>query len=92
MLIGEQDNVFLVPQSAVTQTEGGPVLMLVGADNKVMPRPVKLGDWQGRNWVVTAGLEPGDQVILDNLIKLRPGATVAPRAAGEAPANVPPKT
>jgi membrane fusion protein (multidrug efflux system) len=92
VLIGEQDNVFLVPQSAVTQTEGGPVLMLVGADNKVMPRPVKLGDWQGRNWVVTAGLEPGDQVILDNLIKLRPGATVAPRAAGEAPANVPPKT
>lgn len=92
VLIGEQDNVFLVPQSAVTQTEGGPVLMLVDADNKVMPRPVKLGDWQGRNWVVTAGLEPGDQVILDNLIKLRPGATVAPRAAGEAPANVPPKT
>ena len=92
VLIGEQDNVFLVPQSAVTQTEGGPVLMLVGPDNKVTPRPVKLGDWQGRNWVVTAGLEPGDQVIVDNLIKLRPGATVAPRAAGETPANAPPKT
>ena len=92
VLIGEQDNVFLVPQSAVTQTEGGAVLMLVGPDNKVTPRPVKLGDWQGRNWVVTAGLEPGEQVIVDNLIKLRPGATVAPRAAGEAPANAPPKT
>lgn len=92
VLIGQQDNVFLVPQSAVTQTEGGPVLMLVGPDNKVTPRPVKLGDWQGRNWVVTAGLESGEQVIVDNLIKLRPGATVAPRTAGEAPANVPPKT
>jgi membrane fusion protein (multidrug efflux system) len=90
VIVGEQDNVFLVPQAAVTQTENGPVLMLVGADDKVEPRPVKLGDWQGKNWVVTDGLKPGERVIVDNLIKLRPGAPVAPRVPGESPANAPP--
>ena len=92
VIVGEQDNVFLVPQAAVTQTENGPVLMLVGADDKVEPRPVKLGDWQGKNWVVTDGLKPGERVIVDNLIKLRPGAPVAPRMPGAGPADAQPKT
>ncbi len=84
VIAGEQDNVFLVPQSAVAQTENGPVVMLADAGDKVEPRPVRLGNWQGKDWVVTAGLKPGDRVIVDNLIKLRPGAPVAPRAPGEA--------
>ncbi|MDY0056414.1 MAG: efflux RND transporter periplasmic adaptor subunit [Methyloversatilis sp.] len=83
VIAGERDNVFLVPQAAVTQTEGGPVVMLANAEGKVEPRPVKLGQWQGKDWVVTGGLQAGDRVIVDNLIKLRPGAPVAPRAAGE---------
>jgi membrane fusion protein (multidrug efflux system) len=84
VIAGEQDNVFLVPQSAVMQTEGGSVVMLASAEDKVQPRPVKLGQWQGKDWVVTDGLKPGDRVIVDNLIKLRPGAAVAPHAPGEA--------
>lgn len=84
VIAGERDNVFLVPQAAVTQTENGPVVMLANAEGKVEPRPVKLGQWQGKDWVVTGGLQAGDRVIVDNLIKLRPGAPVAPRAAGEA--------
>ncbi|MFZ5504047.1 MAG: efflux RND transporter periplasmic adaptor subunit [Pseudomonadota bacterium] len=84
VIAGERDNVFLVPQAAVTQTESGPVVMLANAEGKVEPRPIKLGQWQGKDWVVTGGLQTGDRVIVDNLIKLRPGAPVAPRAAGEA--------
>lgn len=84
VIAGERDNVFLVPQAAVTQTESGPVVMLANAEGKVEPRPVKLGQWQGKDWVVTGGLQAGDRVIVDNLIKLRPGAPVAPRAAGDA--------
>lgn len=84
VIAGERDNVFLVPQAAVTQTESGPVVMLANAEGKVELRPVKLGQWQGKDWVVTGGLQAGDRVIVDNLIKLRPGAPVAPRAAGEA--------
>ncbi|HEY9193681.1 MAG TPA: efflux RND transporter periplasmic adaptor subunit, partial [Methyloversatilis sp.] len=93
VIAGVQDGVFLVPQSAVTQTESGSIVMLAGAENKVEPRPVKLGQWQGKDWVVTGGLKPGDRVIVDNLIKLRPGATVAPHAPGEAaPAPAPSKS
>jgi membrane fusion protein, multidrug efflux system len=37
---------------------------------------VEVGGWVGADWVVTKGLKDGDQVIIDNLLKLRPGAPV----------------
>ncbi len=82
---GERDGVFLVPQSAVIQSEQGALVMLAGADNKVTPRPVKTGEWQGKDWVILGGLQAGDKVIVDNLIKLRPGAPIAPHAPGPMP-------
>jgi membrane fusion protein (multidrug efflux system) len=78
--VGERQGVFLVPQSAVVQTDKGRLVMLAGADNKVTPRPIETAEWQGKDWVVTKGLNAGDKVIVDNLIKLRPGAPVAPQA------------
>ncbi|PKO34480.1 MAG: efflux transporter periplasmic adaptor subunit [Betaproteobacteria bacterium HGW-Betaproteobacteria-7] len=80
LLTGERDGVFLVPQSAIMQTEQGPLVMLADAENKVAPRPIQVAEWLGRNWVVTGGLQAGDRVIVDNLMKLRPGAPVAPKA------------
>ena len=84
LLTGERDGVFLVPQSAIMQTEQGALVMLADADNKVAPRPIQVAEWLGRNWAVTGGLQAGDRVIVDNLMKLRPGAPVAPKAP-EAP-------
>lgn len=84
---GERAGVYLVPQSAVLQTEQGTLLMLAGGDGKVMPRPVVTGEWQGRDWVILDGLEPGDLVIVDHLMKLRPGAAVLPQKAGGMPAG-----
>jgi membrane fusion protein (multidrug efflux system) len=40
--------------------------------------PVKEAGSQAQNWVITEGLKEGDQVIADNLIKVRPGAPVNP--------------
>ncbi|NCA27313.1 MAG: efflux transporter periplasmic adaptor subunit, partial [Methylophilaceae bacterium] len=40
--------------------------------------PIKEAGWQGKNWVVLEGLKTGDQVIADNLMKVRPGAPVNP--------------
>jgi membrane fusion protein (multidrug efflux system) len=74
-----------VPQNAVVQTDKGAVVMLAGADNKVEPRPVQTGAWSGNDWVILGGLKAGDKVIIDNLIKVRPGAPVAPHAPGEGP-------
>lgn len=89
LLVGERDNVYLVPQAAVLQTEQGRLVMLAGPDDKVAPRPVKTAEWRGQDWVITQGLQPGDRVIVDNLMKLRPGAPVAPhgpQAPGTPPA------
>lgn len=85
LLSGEREGVFLVPQKAVVQTEQGNLVMVADAENKVAPRPVKTGDWQGTDWIVLDGLKAGDKVIVDNLMKLKPGAPVAPHAPGAQP-------
>lgn len=83
LLTGQRDGAFLVPQSAVLQTEQGMLVMTVGPENKVAPRSVKVGEWYGKDWVILGGLNAGDKVIVDNLIKLRPGALIDPKVAGK---------
>lgn len=85
VLTGMRDGVYLVPQSAVLQMEQGTMVMLAGPGNKVEPRPVQAGEWHGKDWVILGGLQPGDKVIVDNLMKLRPGAPVTPHKPGEMP-------
>ena len=85
LLAGERQGVYLVPQKAVLQTERGTLVMTVDGEGKVAPRPIQAGDWFGSDWVVLGGLKPGDKVILDNLMKLKPGMPVAPHAPGAAP-------
>jgi membrane fusion protein (multidrug efflux system) len=87
---GERDNVFLVPQTAVVQTEKAYLVFVVDAEGKAQARPVKTGDWIGSDWVIMSGLNTGDRVIVDNLLKVRPGVPVteAP-AASAAPAQPP---
>ena len=80
---------FLVPQTAVAQGEQGARVMTVSADNKATPRPVQAGEWLGKDWVILGGLKAGDKVIIDNLIKLKPGMPVAPRASGAAGGDKP---
>lgn len=78
VLAGEQDAI-LVPQAAVTQTEQTRVVWLAGANGKATMRPVQTAGWVGSDWLVTGGLNPGDAVIVDNLIKMRPGVAVQVR-------------
>lgn len=85
LLAGMRDSVYLVPQSAIVQTEQGKLVMIAGADNTVQPRPVTTAEWHGKDWVVTGGLQPGDAIIIDNLMKLRPGAPIAPHPPQPAP-------
>lgn len=75
---GMQENVFLVPQAAVVQSERGFMVWTVGPDSKVVPTPIKVGKWSGKDWMVLSGLKQGDQVVTDQLIKIRPGAVVKP--------------
>jgi membrane fusion protein, multidrug efflux system len=83
ILAGEQE-AFLVPQAAVMQNEKGHSVWVVGPDGTAGVRPVRTASWLGADWIVTGGLQSGDAVIVDNLMKLRPGAPVQPIASGAA--------
>jgi membrane fusion protein, multidrug efflux system len=87
LVAGKRDDVFLVPQTAVTQTESGYLIFVLDAQGKAQLKPVKVGDWVGRDWTILEGLKAGDKVVVDNLQKLRPGSAVSPVAeAAAAPA------
>jgi membrane fusion protein (multidrug efflux system) len=66
----------LVPQRAVQITPAGASMMVVGADNIALARPVVLGALQGKYWVVREGVSAGDRVIVNGLQKVRPGSPV----------------
>lgn len=83
-IVGQRD-AFLVPQAAVSQTDQGRIAFTASPQNTVDPKPVEIAGASGNHWIVTGGLAPGDKVITDNLMKLRPGAPVAPHAPGEGP-------
>jgi len=69
----------LVPQQAVViEPDGSATVMLVGADNKVQPQPIQIGDAVGADWIVPSGLKVGDRVIVNGLQKVMPGAPVQP--------------
>ena len=86
VLAGEQ-NAILVPQQAILQSEQSRIVMTAGPDGKAASKPVKISNWIGSNAVVTSGLSDGDVVIIDNLVKVRPGSPVKPHEPGAAPAT-----
>lgn len=79
-----------VPQKAVLQGPDGKYVYVVARDDADEPvseiRPVQVGEWKtgpdGETWVVRSGLGQGDRIILDNFVKLQPGARVTPVAGG----------
>jgi membrane fusion protein (multidrug efflux system) len=83
-----------VPQRAVLEGPSGKMVLLVNAEGKVEPRPVQIGEWAGQDWIITGGLNPGDRVIVDGMVKARPGAPVQvaelkPEAAPAQPGAAP---
>ncbi len=70
----------VVPTQAVQRGTTGDSVMVVSADGKVAPRPVKVGTAQGGGWLILEGLKPGELVMVDGFQKLRPGAAVKPVA------------
>lgn len=72
----QRPNAVLVPQRAVLEGPNGKFVYLVSNENKAEPRPVQLGDWLNDDWIVTAGLNAGDKVIVDGVMKIGPGAPV----------------
>ena len=94
-------NAITLPQQAVTRTQQGDRIMVVGADGKPSPRMVKVGAARNNQWIVLEGLKEGEQVMVDGFQKLQmmppgtpvkavpwqaPGSAAAPAAAPAASA------
>jgi membrane fusion protein (multidrug efflux system) len=69
---------------------GVATVMVVGADGKVKPRVIKLGQAVGNKWIITDGLKAGEQVIVEGLQKVQPGMVVKPVPFNPAGDNSPP--
>ena len=90
----------LLPQQSVARSNDGDTVKVVGADGKVVTRPVKIGSAQGQEWLILDGLKAGEQVMVDGFQKLRgpgpvkavPWRAAAPAAAvaASAPASAAP--
>jgi membrane fusion protein (multidrug efflux system) len=77
MIEGTKSNGLLVPQRAVTRDEkGNPSVLVVGQDGKLQPRQLTAPRTIGQNWLVTAGLKPGDKVVVEGAMMLQPGTPV----------------
>lgn len=68
----------VVPQRAVMELQGSYQIAVVGADNKVQIRAVKVGDRVGNQWIITEGLNPGERVVVEGQVKVRDGSPVKP--------------
>jgi RND family efflux transporter MFP subunit len=69
----------LIPQAAVTDLQGSYQVDVVGGDDKIAIRPVKVGERIGTMWIVQDGLKPGERVVAQGQQTLRPGTTVQPK-------------
>ena len=81
-VIAGTQQAIVVPQTAVMENESGRFVWVAGGDGKAMQRAIRAGSWLGSDWVVLEGLKPGDTVIVDNLVRLRPGTPVQVKKAG----------
>jgi len=77
-MTGTITGALLVPQAAVSQTQGSYQVTVVGADNRAQLRTVKVGPTEGSLWVINTGLNPGERVVAVGADKVKDGDLVNP--------------
>jgi len=73
--LGEQHNIYLIPQPALLRDTTGAYVYVVGQDGKVVRKNVTAEQSAGTNWIVTSGLQPGDQVVVSGIQTIKEGAS-----------------
>jgi len=79
-------NAILIPQAAVISGQRGKLIYVVDENGKAEPRPIETGEWREDQFLVTAGLKPGERVITSGMLKIQPGAPVKVVEAKPTPA------
>ena len=78
---GRRNSAILAPQQGISRdARGRATAMVVGKGNKVELRQVEVDRAVGDKWIVTSGLKPGDKLIVEGLVNLKPGTVVRPGA------------
>jgi membrane fusion protein (multidrug efflux system) len=77
--VDERKGAIEIPQKAVQQIQSMQAVYTVGADNKAQMRAIVTGNRTGELWIVEQGLKPGERIIVEGQLKVRPGATVEPQ-------------
>jgi membrane fusion protein (multidrug efflux system) len=83
----EQQGALLVPQRSVTELQGLQSVFTVGPDNKAQARSIVTGERVGDRWIIQQGLKPGDKVIVEGIMTVRPGSPVNPQPYKAEPAT-----
>ena len=78
VLLEDRPDALLVPQAAVQESQGSTSLFVVGPDQTVQARTVRMGPRVGPLWVVEAGVKPGEHVVVKGLQQVRAGMRVEP--------------
>lgn len=81
----DTDNAIKIPQRAVQANPQGQFVMVVDAEGKATPQPVKTGGMAGGDFIIAEGLKGGEQVIVNGLQKVRPGAPVTAKLLASSP-------
>lgn len=80
--LGDSPGGIVLPARAIQLDDRRPTVMVVGADSRATPRPVRLGGQIGNGWVINNGLRPGERVIVEGWQKvMMPGQPVQVRGA-----------
>ncbi len=80
LMVAVDRQVFRVPQKSVLQLPDGTYVVYVRSGDKAERRSVEVGLWEGRDWVIRSGLRDGDEVITNQLIRLRDGYPLKPKS------------
>lgn len=80
-------NSIAIPQRAVSESPQGSFVYVIGEGNKAELRIIQPGQWTGSDWIIESGLNPGEKVIVEGIVKVQPGVVVNPAPKGEAPAT-----
>ncbi|WP_447834883.1 efflux RND transporter periplasmic adaptor subunit [Aeromonas salmonicida] len=81
--LGIRKNAIVVPARAIVQSQADRMVMVVDSDDKVVPRPVRLGPAIAEGVLIESGLDAGERYIVEGLMKARPGSIVKPVSAQE---------
>ena len=74
----ERSNAILVPALAVQELQSSKYVLVVGADNKIVQRPITVSERYEDSFIVTDGLKAGERVVIEGVQKVRPGMVVKP--------------